>query len=924
MVNRFQSSLRHLPNTSGKANNYGQGDDSAGLENFQTAAGGSGASGAGRTGSDGSVVLGVIAGNDVNVSVLAPPLDAPPGADLQPPDAGRNLNRSPFAFDATATGTEDGLITGGLRAVDPDGDVLTFSVNGVPTGGSVVVDSNGGFVYTPVPNFSGVVQFQFQVQDGRGGSATGTITLEIAAVADAPIIQSVGVEVIEDNLLGIPIAISLTDTDGSEAITAVDLSNIQPGTTLSWLGGAPVLIGAAGTFTLTGTGPGGQFTEADLAALADGSGLLFTPPVDSNADVNLSVRAVSSEVNVVGVPIEVADAEEDENSGVVVDAEAGNPVVSVAAAEIAEDATLTPQITASFTNRDDLGEIQRLEIDIPVGWSVVNANGWTDAGGGVFRKDVTANVDAVANGSPFTVSGPVLRPPLHDDRDLDNDNANNPPALQVRAIATQFPVDSEGNDLGANVKTTPASAQIIVDAEAGASVVAVANATIVEDGVLTPQITVSFADATDPSEIHTLEIDIPAGWTVVDANGWASAGGGLFKRDVSAQADGAGDGVSFVVFGPLLRPPLNDDGDLDSAGSHLPDLTVRAIAQQTPDDLEGSDAAPNSKTVSDTARISVDAAPGTPTVSVAPAAIVEDATVAPQISVSFTDVADPSEVQTLEIDIPAGWSVVNANGWTAVGSMLRLDVSASADAAGDGVAFNVTRPLMRPPADVDADLTNLTVRAIARQTPDDLEGPVGNVNTDTSLSTVVIDAETGDATVSVADAGIVEDGLLTPQITASFTDVNDPQEIHALQIDIPAGWSVANANGWTNAGGGVFSKNVTGAASAAGEGVSFLVNGPILRPPLHGDADLPALNVRAVSTETPAETEVGAAELNNFKEASDSSTVTIDAEAGTPVLSIANATIVEDGVLTPQITASFAHALDPGETHRLEIDAPAG
>ncbi len=593
VVERFQSSLRHLPNISGKANNYGQGDDTASLENFQTAAGGNGPSGSGGTGSDGAVVLGVIAGNDVNVDVLPPPPATPPGADLQPPDAGKNLNRSPFAFNGTAQGIEDNRISGVLRAVDPDGDVLTFSASGAPTGGSIVVNATGGFVYTPTPNFSGIVEFQFLVEDGRGGSAIGTVSLEIAAVADAPIVQANDVEVIEDNLLGIPIAITLTDTDGSEAITAVELSNIQPGKTLSWLGGAPVLIGAAGTFTLTGTGPGGQFTEADLAALADGSGLLFTPPLDSNADVNLTVHAVSSEVNVIGVPIAVADAPTDNNSDLVVDAEAGNPVVSVAAAEIAEDATLTPQITVSFTDRDDPGESQVLEIDIPAGWSVANANGWTNAGSGVFTKDVTANVDAVANGSPFSVDGPVLRPPLHDDRDLDADNAANPPALQVRAISTQFPVDSEGNNLGPNVKTSVASTQIIVDAEAGAPSVSIADATVVEDGVLTPQITATFADALDPSEVHILEIDIPSGWAVVNANGWTDAGGGFFRRDVSAQADGAGDGVAFVVSGPQLRPPLNDDGDLDSAGSNLPGLSVRAFASQTPDDLEGSGAAPN-------------------------------------------------------------------------------------------------------------------------------------------------------------------------------------------------------------------------------------------------------------------------------------------------------------------------------------------
>ena len=860
VVDRFSGSLSVLPTTNGNANSYGLGDQSGldGVADFQTAAGGNGASGGGGTGSDGSVDIGGVGGEGVSVDLLeggVGGIDDPegPGSEIS-----QNLNRPPTAFDGSVSTLEDTAAGGTASAKDPDDDPLTFSDIGSTNAANLIFSGAGNFQFTPTANFSGQASVAFQVDDGRGGTDQGTISVIVAAVADAPAISAEAAEVIEDNLLGFRLSVSLVDTDGSEAITAIELSDVAPGTQLSWLGGPAEVVGGDGTFILTGSA-GGQFTADDLARLADGSGLTLTPPPDDDADLNFTVNATSTEVNVVGAPIAVESATTVQPFNLVVDAEAGNPTVAVADAVIAEDASVTPQLAVSFTDRDDDGETQSVEMDIPAGWTVVAANGWLDDGGGVFSLDVTAKVDAVANGAAFDVDGPMLRPPLHDDDDLDDGDAGNLPDLTVRAISTQVPVDSEGQDLGPNVKIASDSGQIIVDAEAGAPAVAVADATIDEDGTLTPQITVDFDDALDDGETHVLEIDIPAGWTVVNDQGWVDLGSSTFGLDVSAQADAAGDGGAFNVDGPVLRPPLNDDSDLDNAdGGNLGGLAVRAIATEVPDDLEGGDTAPNQNTDSDVARVIVDAVAGAaPAISVTDEEVVEDGTVTPTVTASFNDVADSDEVQSLQITVPVGWTITDPQGWTDLGGgILRLDVSAQAGAAGDGGDIVVSAPTMRPPQDVDTDVNDLAVVALSTQTPDDLEGSLANNETSTtSLSSIVVDAETGDPTVAISDAEIVEDNSLTPQITASFTDVDDPDETHALEIDIPAGWSVADANGWSDAGGGVFSKDVTVDAAAAGEATGFVVDGPILQPPLNGDTNLAALTVRAVSTEVPDDLE---------------------------------------------------------------------
>jgi YVTN family beta-propeller protein len=78
------------------------------------------------------------------------------------------FNRTPtIAYDpAENIQLVDGVITGDLRAADPDGDPLTFIVTEAPEHGSVVVNRDGTFVYTPNADFA------------RFGSDTFTITVD--------------------------------------------------------------------------------------------------------------------------------------------------------------------------------------------------------------------------------------------------------------------------------------------------------------------------------------------------------------------------------------------------------------------------------------------------------------------------------------------------------------------------------------------------------------------------------------------------------------------------------------------------------------------------------------------------------------------------------------------------------------------------
>ncbi len=98
------------------------------------------------------------------------------------------VNDLPVAADASASAPEDTVITGSVHATDVDGDTLTYSVNSLPSHGSLTLHSDGTYTYTPDANYFGPDSFEFIANDGHGDSNVGTITLDInPSVNDAPV-----------------------------------------------------------------------------------------------------------------------------------------------------------------------------------------------------------------------------------------------------------------------------------------------------------------------------------------------------------------------------------------------------------------------------------------------------------------------------------------------------------------------------------------------------------------------------------------------------------------------------------------------------------------------------------------------------------------------------------------------------------------
>ena len=103
------------------------------------------------------------------------------------------VNDVPVAGDDSFTAIEDTPrnLQVLLNDVDDDGDSLSVSVTSAPNrGGTVSVNADGSFDYQPAANFFGTETFDYQVDDGNGGTSTATVTVNVLSQNDAPVVRN--------------------------------------------------------------------------------------------------------------------------------------------------------------------------------------------------------------------------------------------------------------------------------------------------------------------------------------------------------------------------------------------------------------------------------------------------------------------------------------------------------------------------------------------------------------------------------------------------------------------------------------------------------------------------------------------------------------------------------------------------------------
>src|SRR5207249_1449879 len=99
---------------------------------------------------------------------------------------------APVALNDSYTTAEDTTLNVAAPGVlandsDVDGDSLSAVLVSQPTHGSLTLNSNGSFSYTPSANYNGTDSFTYKANDGQADSGIATPKIITTAVNDAPV-----------------------------------------------------------------------------------------------------------------------------------------------------------------------------------------------------------------------------------------------------------------------------------------------------------------------------------------------------------------------------------------------------------------------------------------------------------------------------------------------------------------------------------------------------------------------------------------------------------------------------------------------------------------------------------------------------------------------------------------------------------------
>ena len=153
------------------------------------------------------------------------------------------VNDAPVAAVDSYTTTEDTPLTiaaPGVLANDTDVDstALTAGLVSGPAHGTLTLNPDGSFIYTPAANFSGSDSFTYDAYDASSDSNVATVTITVTAVNDAPVAADQAVVTDEDTAKAI--ALGVTDPDSTTFTYTIGTPPAHG--TLS--GSAPTLIHA--------------------------------------------------------------------------------------------------------------------------------------------------------------------------------------------------------------------------------------------------------------------------------------------------------------------------------------------------------------------------------------------------------------------------------------------------------------------------------------------------------------------------------------------------------------------------------------------------------------------------------------------------------------------------------------------------------
>src|SRR5205814_1508585 len=127
---------------------------------------------------------------------------------------------------------------------DPDaGDTRTAVLASGPANGTLTLNADGSFTYTPSLNFNGTDSFTYKAKDAAGAvSDAATVTITVNAVNDVPTITDIVNQTVDEDIATAALAFTIGDVETAATVLTVTTASSN----LTLVPAANMVLGGSG------------------------------------------------------------------------------------------------------------------------------------------------------------------------------------------------------------------------------------------------------------------------------------------------------------------------------------------------------------------------------------------------------------------------------------------------------------------------------------------------------------------------------------------------------------------------------------------------------------------------------------------------------------------------------------------------------
>jgi large repetitive protein len=186
-----------------------------------------------------------------------------------------DANRAPVAANDAYPVNEDASLTvpaAGVLANDTDADAntLTAVLGTGPTHGTLTLNANGSFTYTPASNYSGADSFTYRANDAKADSNLATVAITVTAVNDAPTMTGVADQSTTTGTAVGPLSFTIGDVETAAASLTLSATSSN----LTLVPTANIVFGGSGSARTVSVTPAANQTGTATIALTVSDGVL--------------------------------------------------------------------------------------------------------------------------------------------------------------------------------------------------------------------------------------------------------------------------------------------------------------------------------------------------------------------------------------------------------------------------------------------------------------------------------------------------------------------------------------------------------------------------------------------------------------------------------------------------------------------------